>query len=228
MSRLAFSFLIFVLFALRPHSVSGQSLQQKELLRKSYDAARLNRLGKDLRKQAVLMKNEFAEKAKENGWPMRRRLSNGTYQELRRIAAEGYLVYYSAHNDGAAATVRTTELYESGSLGLNLHGSGMVVGVWEGGAPRHAHQLFEGRAVQKDGVDFNGHSSEASHATHVTGTLIGSGTLLDGRAQGMADKAEAWVYNWDFDVAEAADAAAVGLLVSNHSYGYAAFDGEGN
>src|SRR5690606_29796690 len=96
----------------------------------------------------------------------------------------------------------------------NLDGEDMVVGVWDGGLVREGHQLLEGRASQQDG------GALSAHATHVTGTIIGSEAFQGGNAKGMAPMAE--TVNYSFDGVESEIIGAVndfGLLVSNHSYG---------
>ncbi|MDP6460378.1 MAG: S8 family serine peptidase, partial [Gemmatimonadota bacterium] len=56
-------------------------------------------------------------------------------------------------------------------------------------------------------------------ATHVAGTLIGTG--LDPDAQGMSWEGVLSAHDWSYDEPEMATAAAAGMNVSNHSYGYA-------
>ena len=90
----------------------------------------------------------------------------------------------------------------------------MILGVWDGGRTRTAHPLLEGRVTQIDNPgDFS------NHATHVSGTMIGSGEVNSGAAKGMAPAAELLAYDFAADTGEMVAAAANGLLVSNHSYG---------
>jgi len=102
----------------------------------------------------------------------------------------------------------------------NLDGSGIKVGVWDGGSIRSTHQEFTGGRVTKK----NAGSAVADHATHVGGTIGAAG--VDSKAKGMAPKVKIDSYDWYSDYAEmtaagaatANDSAHIGL--SNHSYGY--------
>ncbi len=73
-------------------------------------------------------------------------------------------------NVAAADTVNADELQPGGISGLNLDGSGVRIGIWDGGRVRLTHQEFGGRVVA--GTDTSGNSS---HATHVAGTIGASG-----------------------------------------------------
>ena len=96
----------------------------------------------------------------------------------------------------------------------------MTAYVWDGGHARVSHQEYDGiggnnRVTIGDSpLDLNFHSA------HVTGTIVASG--YEANAKGMAPQASAVSYQWDADVAEATTAAAGGMLLSNHSYGYVA------
>jgi hypothetical protein len=149
--------------------------------------------------------------------PALARLNDDPATELIRIdAATGMPRYYSTENVDAAATISTDRVHPGGGAGFSLTGSGTNLGqlaVWDGGAVRVSHQEFAGRATQMDGA-----SSLTSHGTHVSGTMIGAGTDPD--AKGMSYQAELGCYDWNSDTSEMATAAAAGLLISNHSYGY--------
>ena len=134
--------------------------------------------------------------------------------ELQRLAPTGKPVYYITENADAADTVSTDELWPGGSTGLNLSGSGITVGEWDGGAVLATHQELSGRVSQQDGE-----TTVSYHATHVAGTIIASG--VDPNAKGMAFAANLDAYNWTDDEGEMAAAAADenGLTLSNHSYG---------
>ena len=75
------------------------------------------------------------------------------------------------------------------------------------------HQELVGRVQQMDGATELG-----DHATHVGGTMIAAGVL--NTAHGMAHEAQLHAYEWGNDDSEMATAAANGLGMSNHSYGW--------
>ncbi|MDX2080399.1 MAG: S8 family serine peptidase [Terrimicrobiaceae bacterium] len=101
----------------------------------------------------------------------------------------------------------------------SLTGSGMRVGVWDGGSVRASHQEFTGRVTLR-----NASARLDDHATHVAGTIAAAGVMSN--ARGMAPAISVDSYDWNSDTVEmtAAGAATVGdsgkLSISNHSYGY--------
>ena len=124
-------------------------------------------------------------------------------------------VYYTAFNNGtkgSSSTIKATSLYPGGSLNLNITGKGIVAGVWDGGKVKETHQELSGRVVQGDAP-----ASYNDHATHVSGTIAGKGTV--NAARGIAYEAEVLAYDWFDDFVEMKDFAYNGRLVSNHSYG---------
>ncbi len=143
--------------------------------------------------------------------PLRIVENDGSVKELQGIGREGELWMYGTSNLNAAKTVSTNKVWPGGADGLNLTGQGLTIAIWDGGKVLNTHQEFTGRAVQKDGA-----TALSSHATHVSGTMIAAG--IDPMAKGMAYEANLEAYDWNIDVAEMAQAAAQGLILSNHSY----------
>ncbi|MBJ7328011.1 MAG: S8 family serine peptidase, partial [Chthoniobacterales bacterium] len=102
----------------------------------------------------------------------------------------------------------------------NLNGSGIKVGVWDGGSVRNTHQEFStNRVVKKNSA------ANDDHSTHVAGTIGATG--IQANAKGMAPLVQIDSYDWSSDYAEmtAAGAAsatdpATKIPISNHSYGY--------
>ncbi|MCI5146674.1 MAG: peptidase S8, partial [Candidatus Electrothrix sp. AR3] len=156
------------------------------------------------------------EKAKKKGWIIRQENEHGL-MELQGINKKGKQRYYITHNAVAATSTSTDKVWPGGSVGLSLDGSGMTVGIWDGGSVRSTHQEFNNtgstRVLQHDT------SAVHYHATHVAGTLIAGG--VDAAAKGMAPNATLYAWDWLSDNSEMAAAAAGGLLLSNHSYGWA-------
>ena len=130
---------------------------------------------------------------------------------LQRIV-DGNPIYFSNDNASSITTIRGNALHPGGSLGLNLTGQGITVGVWDGGKVRDTHQEFSGRIILGDGAaTLNG------HATHVTGTIVAQGVSLS--RKGFAYQANAMTHDWNNDINEMITYASNGYLVSNHSYG---------
>jgi hypothetical protein len=158
-------------------------------------------------------KEEAIRWAQANGFAVRSEGPNGSIIEIQKVV-DGKPYYYTTDNVDAAISTRTNEINPGGSLGLSLTGLGYdKLGEWDGGAVRGTHQELAGRVTQVDGA-----TTLSDHATHVAGTMIASGEVA--AAKGMAYEATLQAYDWNFDVSEMATAAANGLEVSNHSYGY--------
>lgn len=179
--------------------------------------ADLKALAVQLRERAQQHRKNAEVMARRARIPFRKNLSKGRMLELQRFVPGRGPVYYITNNADAAATVSTDVLWPGGLAGLNLDGAGMVVGEWDGGAIYSGHPDLTGRVTQIDGA-----TSISNHSTHVAGTLIGAGAYLLPEAKGMAFAAGLDAYDWNFDAAEMATAAANGMLLSNHSYGIAA------
>ncbi|MBD2481395.1 S8 family serine peptidase [Planktothrix sp. FACHB-1365] len=120
-------------------------------------------------------------------------------------------------NINAADTTNTDQLQPGGSLGLNLEGEGLNIGVWEAnentaGAAwvRDTHQELVGRVTFGDGG-----GSFSNHATHVAGTIAAAG--VNPLAEGMATQVNLRSYNADKDIEEMNTDAYL-LAASNHSY----------
>ena len=104
----------------------------------------------------------------------------------------------------------------------NLDGSGIKVGVWDGGSVRNTHQEFNTTRVVKK----NSSIAAIDHATHVAGTIGASG--FQASAKGMAPLVAIDSYDWNSDTAEmsatgaatANDSFTTKIPLSNHSYGF--------
>ena len=154
-------------------------------------------------------------RAQERGLPVRVERPDGTVQEVMELDESGEPLYFTTHNANAAISTGANVLRTV----TGLTGSGVVMGMWDGGAGRATHQEFAGgRLVVKDG------SASIDHATHVGGTMIASGVQTN--ARGMAVAATLDSYDWNNDTSEFIARGATGpgqadkLPVSNHSYGY--------
>ena len=125
--------------------------------------------------------------------------------------------YYTTFNLGAAHTTRAAELWTGGNSGLNIDGDGYhQLGEWDGGRVRNSHQEFTDQGSSRVTPQDGGSISE--HATHVAGTMVAAG--IHAQAKGMAFKATLKSWEWSNDESEMAGAAANGLEISNHSYGF--------
>ncbi|WP_438710505.1 GEVED domain-containing protein [Aquimarina muelleri] len=212
--------------------IYAQTPQQKAQILQQSNLSELNQLQTTFTNQAKLQKEEAIQIAKRNGWQVKMNTANGGFAELQRVITvdnKTIPIYYSTSNVAAAKSTRANHLHTGGSLSLNLNGQNMTAYVWDGGATRTTHQEFDGaggnnRVTINDGVTTL--NSNSFHAQHVTGTIVASG--VQANAKGMAPQAKAKTSDWNNDSAEVTSAASNGMLLSNHSYGFAARDQNGN
>ena len=170
----------------------------------------LKRIANDFKNIETLEKSEAVAFATQNQLPIREVTSTGQIIEIQKIV-DGIPMYYITENSDAAISTRTDKVW-TGPYGVT--GSGYSkLGEWDGGGIRLSHHELAGRVTQKDSP-----SSASNHSTHVAGTMIASGIVA--QAKGMAYEATLDAYDWNSAESEMATAAANGLEISNHSYGY--------
>lgn len=212
-------------------SISGfvfsQTKEDVEKITKNYDLDKLKELQVSYKKKEAAEKKAAYEVAERNGWPITFE-KDGVYHELMKLTPDGNQpIYYATESNVIAArSTRANFLNTGGGLGLTLDGQNMVARVWDGGPVRGTHNAFytsstntASRITNVD-VPFTTSSSNSSHGTHVTGTILAlPWSAGSAQVKGMATSATARTFDWTDDEAEAINEAANGMLLSNHSYG---------
>ncbi|MFK7787415.1 MAG: S8 family serine peptidase [Crocinitomicaceae bacterium] len=204
----------------------GQTIEQKTEITKEYNQDKLSKLESEFKGKSEKAKKRALELAEIKGWPLTYTTAEGSFAELQDVDDSGNPLYYVTSNVDAAESTRTDHLNSGGSLGLNLNGDNMTAGVWDGGIARASHQEYDGAGGTNRFSVGDGSSSLNFHAAHVTGTIMASG--VQANAKGMAPYCNVLGSDWNSDLSEATSAAASGMLVSNHSYGYGIRDQFGN
>jgi len=194
--------------------IAAPLLAQNDVANATNKAA-LNKLSIQFKKRSETARKHAKDVAKRSGLPVRQNLPDGGVMEIQRVSPTGIPTFYITNNADAADTVSTDEVHPGGLTGLNLDGSGMTVGEWDEAAILASHQEFTGRVTQKDAPS----TISDFHASHVAGTLIAAGVVPAARGMAYAASLDAW--DWNDDTSEMANAAADGMLISNHSYGNA-------
>ena len=212
-------FIGLLLFGLSSIAMAvGQPQKEIETIIRQTNVDVLLNFSREKEKAYQTNKAEAINVAKDKGWIIRKDHDKGM-MELQGITKSGKPLYYITHNSIAAQSTSTDEVWSGASAGLDLDGSGMIAGEWDAGGVRLTHQEFNNsgfpRVIQQDSP-FSTHY----HSTHVAGTIMAGG--VQANAKGMAYDAILHAYDWNSDENEMAVAAAAGLLVSNHSYGYGA------
>ncbi|PTB96319.1 peptidase S8 [Marivirga lumbricoides] len=210
--------MLLVIFCLPVTAAFAQTKQEVTQLTRNYNKIKLSNMQAEFSAKAIQEKQEAIAIAKAKGWELTLKMEDGSYAELQRVTTDGYPIYYTTYNVAAARSTRANHLNSGGSLGLNLNGQNMTAHVWDGGLARSTHQEYDGPGGNNRFSIGDGTTTLNYHSAHVTGTIIASGVVAN--AKGMAPYASAVGYDWNSDLAEATSAAANGMLISNHSYGY--------
>ncbi|WP_304139224.1 S8 family serine peptidase [Mesonia mobilis] len=195
-------------------AIYAQTPREKRIIKNSYNTEKIENYSKILREKENKNKREIA-KLIENGTPKEILLDNGKIAILKSITAKGEPIYITTDNVDAAESTRTNFLHTGGLLGLDLNGENMTIGVWDGETILSTHVEFQRNGVSR--ISTPDGAQSGYHATHVGGTIGAQG--IDPDAKGMAPEAEILSYDWNSDNIEVIQAAANGLLISNHSYG---------
>jgi hypothetical protein len=207
--------LLLTLFAFS--LIFSQTKEEIKEIIKDYDLAKLHQLADNFLAKSTADKAEALRLAKIYNWPITIE-EDGVFAELIRVSKEGRPIYYKTTNVNAAKSTRANTLHNGGSLGLNIEGQGMTAYVWDGGVAKITHQEYDGPGGDnRYSILDGGLLGENFHAAHVTGTIMASG--LDPNAKGMAPQALVKGSDWNNDGSEVTNAAANGMLLSNHSYG---------
>ena len=209
-------FLLGVLFIFS-FSLQAQSKQELNKIKEKYDQKKLTSLKNSFKEKSSTQKQYAIKIAKEKGWKIKFTTQDGRLLELQKIV-NGKPIYYTTYNAAAAKSTRVDHLNAGGSLGLNLEGQNMTAHVWDGGIARASHQEYDG-AGGNNRFSAGDSGSLNYHSAHVTGTIMASGVVAN--SKGMAPHSNVIGYDWNSDLSEATSAASNGMLVSNHSYGYA-------
>lgn len=199
--------------------VFGQTIQEKTEIVKDYNQQELTQLAQQFKATSEVSKKRALQLAAVKGWPLTLTTVGGSFAELQGVDENDNPLYYVTSNVAAARSTRTNHLNSGGSLGLNLNGDNLTAYVWDGGVARAAHQEYDGTGGTNRFSVGDGSTTMNFHAAHVTGTIMASGFVAN--AKGMAPYCNVIGSDWNSDLTEATTAAANGMLVSNHSYGYA-------
>lgn len=218
-------FTLFVFFFI--HSIGFcQTDDQKRTIISNTNVFALNELSENIQKNEKA-KSEMIDLFLSNnpGFKKRFNTEDGALYEIKDII-DGKPVYVSNQNQNAALATKTSKLHNGGSLGLNLEGQDMLLGIWDGGKVLLNHVEFMNDLIPSvsrvTSPDSPGSATD-SHATHVAGTMIAKG--VNAAAKGMAPKASLVSYNWTNDESEVVTQITNNsLLISNHSYGVPVVD----
>ena len=143
-------------------------------------------------------------------------------------------IYRTLDNEVGALVTKANHLQVGGSLELDLQGTGITVGVFDGGPVQSTHVEFQNsddtgtRITNYDSINIEGTTDDDDHATHVSGTI---GAIGDNeQAKGMATDVSIITYNFNGDSGKmigVQDNTELDVFLSNHSYGIPVNQGGG-
>ena len=219
-NKLLFILLIYGLMISAQNTVTGSSDEKER------DSEKIIKLINRLKESESKKDARIEEFIKLNPETKKTYHKNGKVNVIFDIV-NNVPVYISNENRAAGIATKTNSLYPGGSLGLDLEGEGMTIGVWEvGGYPLVNHVEFledsgVSRITTPDTSSLN--PEESFHATHVNGTIGAKGE--NSSAKGMAPKSTILAYNSSGETFETVNAFTNNdMLVSNHSYGVYIYD----
>lgn len=202
----------------------AQTAEDRQIIRKSSDQNSLYALKQKNQKLYTEQQNKIKAYLLNNPGTKKIFYKNGSVYFLHHINSDGRPVYINTKDTQQILNTKTHQLYQGGSLGINVTGTNMVAGVWDGGQVSTTHELLEGKVQMQNGQTLADPIGDL-HMSAVSGIIAGrdlsgnSSTLAAG-AKGIACDATTKNYDWDNDLSEMTGFAADGYLISNHSYGY--------
>ena len=165
---------------------------------------------------------------------------NGEILRPNWVSQDGKPLYYSKNKRSVREATKANALGSGGSLGLDLSGEGIHIGIWDAGHIFANHEAFtggEGILNYKVPIEISDASVEDvwdSHPTIVASILIAKDLLGDQifDSQGITPKLnKVYSYDWDNDLIEILDQLQTDsnpdFILSNHSYGIPILDEEG-
>lgn len=138
-------------------------------------------LASELQRRFDDQQAEIARYLANNPGVQREVLRDGAVYRIVRIGSDGQPIYIknkgvtfnSRSNVESGQLIKADSLYPGGSLGVNITGQNMVVGVWEPGVPRATHELLAGKITIEANQLGSTTDSARNHATHVTRNIVG-------------------------------------------------------
>lgn len=206
-----------------------------DYIRKATNIEFLNKFAQEKAAEFEVNYKKAVEIARAEGKPISGEKDGMSYALAGYDEETGGLIYNSTYNNNESAqdmffnnvpvgsslqTANAKPLHANGIIG-----SGMVVGVWDGGAGLPNHLAFAGGRYQvRNNANSGANSDGKDHAAHVAGTVAGASFGVEQRTKGFAYGAIVHAYNginaYDIPAMTSATTATTNpVYVSNHSYG---------
>lgn len=210
------------------NNVNAQEQEQTmpEYVRKATNIEFLLNFSKEKSQEFERRYQKAVEIAEQKGMPIGGSTDGNAFSLVNYEDETGALIYNTTFNNSpTASSLKTANAKDMHTDGIN--GTGMNVGVWDGGVLTINHLGFMTAGVNRysvkdTGNNFQGNNQDGrEHGPHVAGT-VAAGNFGSGLGWGFAWGAKVFAYNWIQDLSEMATAAAsttAPIYTSNHSYG---------
>lgn len=195
----------------------GQTAEQREVIKASMPQNTLKRATNEVKSLSLEKEKRIEAFLKDNPGKKKTVLKDGKMYSLYNITKEGEPIYITTKDLAQVTNSKASSLYSGGSIGVNITGTSMVAGIWDGGQVNASHELLVGQASMQAGQPLSSAKGN-DHQQAVTGIMVGKNI---NNARGIAYGATSQNYDWDNDLTEMNTFATNGFLISNHSYGYA-------
>ena len=163
---------------------------------------------------------------------------DGNFIRPNRVTPSGKPLYYETyHGRSHRKAIKADVVGTGGRAGYNLTGTGVHIGVWDGGHIFAAHDEFTGGpdyfdpSLSIEISDADVAAIWSSHPTSVTSIMVAKGLFHKDTYDitGIAPRvAKIYSYDWDNDLFEIFEQlqlrANPDFILSNHSYGYPLVD----
>lgn len=170
--------------------------------------------------------------------PRLKKDKDGNFIRPNRVTPSGKPLYYETyHGRSHRKAIKADVVGTGGRAGYNLTGTGVHIGVWDGGHVFAAHDEFTGGpdyfdpSLSIEISDANAAAIWSSHPTSVTSIMVAKGLFHKDTYDitGIAPRvAKIYSYDWDNDLFEIFEQlqlrANPDFILSNHSYGYPLVD----
>ncbi|SFI43362.1 S8 family peptidase [Halpernia frigidisoli] len=202
----------------------AQTAEQRAEIQKSIDKNELTRLEQKFQLDYEFQQQKISSYLSANPNAKKTFVKDGNVFMLHHIDAEGNPIYINTKDANQVSNAKINALYGGGSVNVNITGTNMVAGVWDGGQINANHELLAGNVTMQPSQTVNSAGGN-NHMQAVSGIMVGkiittSTNPNAATARGLAPNATARNYDWDNDLTEMASFAGSGFLISNHSYGY--------
>src|SRR6218665_2196124 len=184
-------------------STKAQTDEERQKIAQSYingnARVSINALQQQSQKKFEQDEKKVQDFLAKNPQQSRSFVKNGSMYYLKYIDAKGNPVYINTKNRASGELIKANQLYGGGSVGVNIIGTGMIVGIWDGGQVRATHELLSGKVAMQSGqtVDGSGNNYTGNnHQTHVSGTIVGKDIANQPSARGIAYGATAKNYDY--------------------------------